>query len=236
MDLDLFAAGEEYEEFVRELKTTILSAQAQAASAVNRELVLLYHRIGRDIAEKQDRHGWGDKILDRLAADINTVFPGIKGFSRRSLYRMRAFFLAYRHVPEFVSQAATQIPWFHNVVIIESVKTPATREFYVRKTIEHGWSRNVLAHQIESRLHERQGQAVTNFERVLPAPESELAQQLLKDPYNFDFLTLHDAAVERDLEKGLLLRLRDFLLELGAGFAFVGSAGSACGERGRLLS
>lgn len=213
----------EYAVFLTDLKDRIRTAQTRAALAVNRELVLLYWNIGRDITEKQEQHNWGDKILDRLAADLKTSFPGMQGFSRRSLYRMRALYLAYKDTPEFVSQVATQIPWFHNVVIIESVQDKRVREFYIRKTVEHGWSRNVLVHQIESKLHERQGKAITNFERALPSPQSDLAQELLKDPYNFDFLTLQEEAVERDLEKGLLLHLRDFLLELGTGFAFVGS-------------
>ena len=213
----------DYPAFLSELKERIRTAQIRAALAVNSELVLLYHEIGHDIADRQAQQGWGDKVLDRLAADLKTAFPGIEGFSRRSLYRMRAFYLAYKDRPEFVSQVAAQIPWFHNVVVLESVKDAAEREFYIRKTIEHGWSRNVLTHQIESRLYHRQGKAMTNFERTLPPPQSDLAQQLLKDPYHFDFLTLQDQAVERDMERGLLLRLRDFLLELGAGFAFVGS-------------
>lgn len=213
----------DYPAFLSELKERIRAAQVRAALAVNRELILLYHEIGRDIADRQTQHGWGDKVLDRLAADLKAAFPGIEGFSRRSLYRMRAFYLAYKGRPDFVSQVATQIPWFHNVVVLESVKDAAEREFYVRKTIEHGWSRAILEHQIETGLYHRQGKAVTNFERTLPPPQSDLAQQLLKDPYNFDFLTLGEDAHERHLERGLLAHIQAFLLELGQGFAFVGS-------------
>jgi predicted nuclease of restriction endonuclease-like (RecB) superfamily len=212
-----------YEEFLGDLKQRIQTAQVRASLSVNRELVLLYWQIGEEVTVKQQQHGWGDKVLERLAADLKTAFPGIEGFSRRSLYRMRAFYLAYRDRPEFVSQAATQIPWFHNVVIIESVKDPAAREFYIRATLENGWSRNVLVHQIESDLYGRQGKAITNFERTLPPPQSDLAHEILKSPYNFDFLTLGSDAQERDLESGLLEHIRTFLLELGAGFAFLGS-------------
>ena len=135
---------------------------------------------------------------------------------------MRAFAEAYQD-EQFVQQAAGQLPWYHNVVIFTRLKDPELREWYIRACLEHGWSRAVLEAQIETSLHERQGKAITNFARTLPAPASELAQQLLKDPYNFDFLTLHDEAVERDLERGLLDHLQGFMLELGAGFAFVGS-------------
>ena len=223
MDLELLSGNEEYQKFFLDLKTRIQTAQTRAALAVNRELVLLYWQMGRDLDAKQDQYGWGDKVFDRIASDLQSVFPGIQGFSSRNLYRMRAFYRAYPNESEFVTQPASQIPWFHNVEIFQKIKDAETRLWYAQQTIEHGWSRNVLVHQIESRLYERQGKAITNFERALPSPQSDLAQQLLKDPYTFDFLTLHDSAVERDLERGLLDHIRDFLLELGQGFAFVGS-------------
>jgi predicted nuclease of restriction endonuclease-like (RecB) superfamily len=146
----------------------------------------------------------------------------MKGFPPRNLNYMRALAEAYPDA-EFVQQPVAQIPWGHNLRILEAVNDPGEREWYLRQTIEHGWSRNVLVHQIESQLYQRQGKALTNFAQTLPAPQSELAQQLLKDPYTFDFLTLRDASLERDLERGLLAHLREFLLELGIGFAFVGS-------------
>ena len=146
----------------------------------------------------------------------------MKGFSARNLKYMRAFAEAYPD-EQFVQQAVAQIPWGHNVRILDAVNDPVKREWYVRQTIENGWSRNVLVHQIESRLFERQGKAVTNFAATLPSPQSELAQQVLKDPYNFDFLSLGKEAHERDLEQGLVGHVREFLLELGAGFSFVGS-------------
>jgi predicted nuclease of restriction endonuclease-like (RecB) superfamily len=161
-------------------------------------------------------------VLERLAADLHVAFPDVHGFSRRDLGYMRSFAAAYRD-GVFVQQLVAQIPWGHNVRILDKVKDAPVREWYARQTIEHGWSRDVLVHQIESRLYERQGGALTNFERTLPAPQSELARQLLKDPYNFDFLMMGKDAHERDLERGLLEDLREFLLELGVGFAFVGS-------------
>ncbi len=211
-----------YPAFLADLKERIRTAQVKAGLAVNRELVLLYWRIGRDILTRQGGEGWGAKIIDRLSHDLQVAFPDMKGFSSRNLKYMRSFAEAYPD-EQFVQQLVAQIPWGHNVRLLDAVNDPISREWYIRKTVEHGWSRNVLALQLESRLFERQGRAPTNFERTLPAPQSDLAQQILKDPYSFDFLTLGDEAHERDLERGLLEHLRQFLLEMGAGFAFVGS-------------
>lgn len=211
-----------YVELLEQLKTRIRSARLQAILAVNRDLIQLYWEIGRTILERQEREGWGAKVIERLAADLRHEFPDMRGLSRANLFYMRAFAEAYQD-EQFVQQAAGQLPWYHNVVIFTRLKDPELREWYIRACLEHGWSRAVLEAQIETSLHERQGKAITNFARTLPAPASELAQQLLKDPYNFDFLTLHDEAVERDLERGLLDHLQGFMLELGAGFAFVGS-------------
>lgn len=214
---------EGYDDFLRSLKERIRTAQVRAALAVSRELILLHWQIGQDITTAQEQRGWGDKVIERVASDLRAAFPGVEGFSRRTLYRMRAFYRTYRDRPEFVSQVATQLPWFHNVVLIEKLKDSAIRDWYARATIEHGWSRAVLEHQIETGLYARQGKAVTNFARTLPPPQSDLARQILKDPYNFDFLTLGEDAHERHLEAGLLAHIREFLLELGQGFAFVGS-------------
>lgn len=178
--------------------------------------------IGRDILARQASLGWGAKVIDRLAADLGRTFPTVKGFSPRNLKYMRAFAEAWPD-EDFVQQAAARLPWFHNVAIVERIKDPEVRRFYLEGCITHGWSRNLLAVQIDRRLHERQGRAATNFATTLPAPHSDLAQQLTKDPYVFDFLTLGPEARERDLERGLLHHLRDFLVELGVGFAFVGS-------------
>jgi predicted nuclease of restriction endonuclease-like (RecB) superfamily len=157
-----------------------------------------------------------------LAVDLKKAFHEMKGFSPRNLKYMRAFAEAWPE-EEFVQQAVAQIPWGHNVRILDSVKEGRAREWYVQATLEHGWSRDVLVHQIESGLHKRAGAAVTNFERTLPSPQSDLAQQITKDPYTFDFLMIGEDAHERELEHGLLAHLRDFLLELGIGFAFVAS-------------
>jgi predicted nuclease of restriction endonuclease-like (RecB) superfamily len=211
-----------YDDFLRELKERIRSAQIKAALSVNRELVLLYWQIGREIITRQQQQGWGAKVIERLARDLKAAFPEMKGFSTRTLKYMRAFAEAYPD-EQIVQQAAALIPWFHNCVILDKVKNNFEREWYVQKTIENGWSRNILVHQIESELYHRQGKATTNFENTLPKPQSELAQELLKDPYNFDFLSLGKEAQERDLEKALIEHIRDFLLELGVGFAFVGS-------------
>lgn len=211
-----------YDAFLQELKERIRSAQVRAALSVNRELVLLYWGIGRDILSRQQSEGWGAKVVDRLAHDLLKAFPGMTGFGARNLKYMRAFAEAYPD-QQFVQQVVAQLPWGHNVRILEMVKAPEQREWYIRQAVESGWTRNVLVHQIESGLHQRQGRAVTNFQRTLLAPQSELAQELLKDPYNFDFLTLGPEMLERDLERALIDHLRDFILELGKGFAFVGN-------------
>ncbi len=211
-----------YPELLENLKARIHQAQIRAALSVNRELVLLYWHVGREILQRQEREGWGAKVIDRLALGLGREFPEMKGFSPRNLKYMRAFAEAWPE-EQIVQQAAAQIPWFHNVVLLEKIKDSAERLWYVQQTIEHGWSRNVLMHQIESNLCQRQGKAITNFQRTLPAPQSDLARSLLKDPYVFDFLTLGPEAQERDLERALLNHLRDFLLEMGKGFAFVGS-------------
>ncbi len=161
-------------------------------------------------------------MIDRLAQDLRREFPDMKGFSARNLKYMRAFAEAYPD-KEFVQQPVAQIPWGHNVRTLDYVKDPAERIWYIRQTIEHGWSRNVLVHQIESGLYHRKGKAITNFDRTLPAPQSDLAREVLKDPYVFDFLGLTEDIRERELERQLIARIRDFLLELGVGFAFVGS-------------
>ena len=211
-----------YGQFLENLKARIQNARVKAALAVNQELVLLYWDIGRRILQRQESEGWGTRVVARLAQDLRRAFPDMRGFSRANLLYMRAFAAAYPD-EAIVQQIAGQIPWFHNVVLIEKVKDPAARLWYARKTVEHGWSRAVLVHQIEGGLYERQGKAVTNFAMTLPSPQSDLAQQTLKDPYIFDFLSLSEDAAERELERGLLEHIRKFLLELGVGFAFVGS-------------
>jgi predicted nuclease of restriction endonuclease-like (RecB) superfamily len=212
----------DYQAYLAQLKERIRSAQAKAALAVNRELILLYWQIGRDILQQQAQQGWGAKVINQLASDLKQEFPEIKGFSRTNLLYMRAFAEAYGD-EQIVQQLVGRIPWGHNVRILDQVKTPAERLWYAQQTIENGWSRNVLVHQIESNLYARQGKALTNFNLALPPTQSDLAQQLLKDSYVFDFLSLGQEAKERDLERGLLLHLQRFMLELGKGFAFVGN-------------
>ncbi len=211
-----------YKELLEDLKNRIRTSQLRAGLAVNKELVLLYWDIGRQILQRQQQEGWGAKVIDRLARDLNREFPEMKGLSSRNLKYMRAFAEAYPD-KQFVQQVVAQIPWGHNVRILDYVKHPSEREWYIRQTIQHGWSRNILVHQIESGLYHRQGKAITNFDRTLPAPQSELAHQILKDPYVFDFLSIGEEAKERDLENALIEQLREFLLELGVGFSFVGS-------------
>ena len=224
-----------YASFLEEVKTRIHAARVKAALSANRELVLLYWDMGESIVEKQRAEGWGKSNVERLASDLQRAFPGMEGFSARNIWRMRAFYLAWtqdaevlpRTVAEsggqFLPQVVAEIPWGHNVLLLEKIKDPATRLWYAQKTVEHGWSRTVLVHQIESSLHDRRGKAVTNFNRTLPPPQSDLAQEALKDPYVFDFLTLAEDAREQELERGLVGHIRKFLLELGVGFAFVGS-------------
>jgi len=213
---------EAYQELLDDLKDCIRNARVHAALSVNRELVLLYWQIGQSILERQAKDGWGAKVIERLADDLRREFSDMKGLSRANLFYMRAFAEAYPS-EQIVQQLAGQIPWWHNVVIMTRIKDPELREWYIRACIENGWSRAVLMVQIDTRLHERTGMAITNFHCTLPAPQSELAQQILKDPYNFEFLTTYDSMIERDLHKGLLEHLKDFMLELGVGFAFVGS-------------
>lgn len=212
----------DYNDFVRELKDRIRTVQVRAALAVNRELILLYWQIGQDILIRQQQQGWGAKVIDRLAKDLTQAFPDLSGFSSRNLKYMRAFAEAYPNV-EIVQQVVAQIPWGHNVRLLDSVKDFQERLWYAQQTVLYGWSRAVLVHQIESGLYYRQGEAIANFDRVLPDTQSDLAKQLLKDPYSFEFLGLSREAQERDLEQALVKHIRDFLLELGVGFAFVGS-------------
>jgi predicted nuclease of restriction endonuclease-like (RecB) superfamily len=216
------ALPDSYAIFLQELKQRIRESQVRASTSVNRELVLLYWRIGRDILARQERENWGAKVIDRLAADLKKAFPEMKGFSPRNLKYMRAFAEAWPD-EEFVQQVAAQIPWFHNCVLLDKLQKQEHRIWYAKAAVQHGWSRNVLVHQVETALHKRAGVAVTNFERTLPLPQSDLAQQITKDPYAFDFLMLGEDVHERELEQGLLAQLRHFLLELGIGFAFVAS-------------
>jgi predicted nuclease of restriction endonuclease-like (RecB) superfamily len=212
---------EGYSGWLADLKSRIHTAQQRASLAVNREMVQLYWQIGQDILARQAAQGWGAKVIERLSQDLRAAFPEMKGFSSRNLKYMRAFAEAWPN-EEFVQQAAAQLPWFHLCTLIDKLKTPEERDWYLRKAVEHNWSRSILAMQIESRLLERSGMAVTNFALSLPKPQSDLARESLKDPYRFDFLGLTEEAQEREIEDALVKHVTSFLLELGAGFAFVG--------------
>lgn len=212
---------EGYPDWLGEIKAQIHEARQRASQALNLELVTLYWKIGNSILIRQGQQGWGAKVIDRLAHDLRTNFPEMKGFSSRNLKYMRAFADGWPD-PEMVQQLLHKLPWGHNLVLLDKLPGPETRRWYAAKAVEHNWSRNILVMQIESRLLERSGTAVTNFSLTLPKPESDLARESLKDPYRFDFLGLTDEAQEREIEHALVKHVTDFLLELGAGFAFVG--------------
>jgi len=218
----LFTNPETYDDFLNTLKKRIRGAQVRAAVAINQELIQLYWQIGQDLLSRQKQQRWGAKVVERLAQDLKREFPDMKGFSRSNLMYMRAFAEAYPDLV-IVQRIVGQLPWRHNIALLEKTKAPEQRLWYAQKAVEDGWSRDILVYQIESDLYSRQGGAITNFDRTLPKPQSELAQQLIKDPYNLDFITLREDALERDLEHALVTHIRDFLLELGVGFAFMGS-------------
>jgi len=222
MGADLLTTPPEgYMEWVKDIKERIRSVQQKAIVTANSAMITLYWQIGRDILERQNRQGWGAKVIERLASDLRREFPEIKGFSTSNLKYMRRF---AEECPTFQigQQAVDQLPWSHIIRLITKVTNPVEREWYSQATIEYGWSRDVLVHQIESGLYHRQGKAVTNFVQNLPPSQSELAQQTLKDPYLFDFFTVGKGAHERDIENALVEHITRFLLELGAGFAYVG--------------
>ncbi|MDP9157767.1 MAG: PDDEXK nuclease domain-containing protein [Pseudomonadota bacterium] len=213
--------GEDYRRWLAELKQRVERTRLRAVTSVNRELVTLYWQIGREILDRQQRQGWGAAVVDRLARDLKAAFPDMRGFSPRNLKYMRSLAQAWPDA-EFVQQPAAQLPWFHLCTLLDKVKDPEQRSWYAGKTLEHGWSRQVLTMQIETAAYTRAGSAVTNFGETLPPPQSDLARDALKDPYIFDFLGLTEDAQERDIEQALTRHITRFLLELGAGFAFVG--------------
>lgn len=213
--------AKEYLEFLEQLKDHIATSRYKAVLAVNSKLVLLYHYIGTEILKRQKEHGWGAKVIDQLSKDLRSAFPEMKGFSTRNLKYMRQFAEEYSDI-EFVQELLAQLTWYHNVTLLEKIKSHEIRLFYIKEAIEYGWSRNIMVMQIELGLHKRQGKAITNFKDKLPSPQSDLAHYTLKDPYIFDFLSIGDDAHEREVEKGLVEHMEKFLLELGEGFAFVG--------------
>lgn len=211
----------EYGEFLQSLKERVSTSRYKAARTVNAELILLYHHIGTEILNRQNKHGWGAKIIDQLSKDLIAEFPEMKGFSTRNLKYMRQFAEAYTDL-QFVQRVAAQLPWFHIVTIMQQFQMPNDRLFYIEKAIEHSWSRSALNRQIETSLHLRQDQAINNFKATLPAPQSDLAHHMLKDPYIFDFLSIGEDAHEREVEKAMINHIEKFMLALGDGFAFVG--------------
>jgi len=213
--------GSSYTQLLDDLKKSVTSSRYKASYSVNKELILLYHHIGTEILKSQEQHGWGSKIIDQLSRDLRSEFPEMKGFSTRNLKYMRKFAQEYSD-HEFVQQLVAQLPWGHNIFLMDLVPDTQITTFYIKQTIEHGWSRSIMTMQIETGLHKRQGKAVTNFKEKLPLPQSDLAQYTLKDPYIFDFLSIGNEAQEREVEKALIHHMEKFLLELGAGFAFVG--------------
>lgn len=210
-----------YAVFLDSLKDRIRKAQLKAVLTVNAGLIELYWRIGREILLRQRREGWGTKVVDRLGHDLLKAFPGMTGLSPRNLLYMRALAEAYPSLP-IVQQAAARLPWGHNMVLLDRLKTADLRAWYAKAVLQFGWSRSVLALQIGAKAHKRHGKALTNFKRTLPPDRSDLLEQTLKDPYNFDFITLGPRARERELQKKLVAHIRQFLLELGVGFAYMG--------------
>ena len=219
----------DYKNWLSELKSQIKRSQIKAAVAVNSELIQLYWSIGKQIIEKQKDSQWGDGLINQLSKDLLHEFPHIRGFSAKNLRSCRQFYLYYNQEDTIWKQVVSKlpetifnVPWGHHIIIMNRAKDVHEALFYCTKTIENGWSRAILEYQIETDLAGRQGKAIHNFDTTLPALQSELANELLKDPYNFDFLSLSEQALERDLEDGLTQHLSQFLLELGKGFAYMG--------------
>lgn len=211
-----------YTDFLYNIKARLKQSQIRAALAANTELVRFYWQLGVDLIEQQKKYEWGNNFLEQFSHDMRNTFPSMQGFSVTNLKRMRIFAKAYPKSP----QPVDQIPWGHICYLIHIVKDETIRHWYAQQTVQNGWSRSMLEMQIETRLYDRQGTArnkTTNYHERLPPSQSDLAQEILKDPYNFDFLSISEKAYERDIEDALVTHVRDFLIELGQGFAFVGS-------------
>lgn len=215
----------EYKAFLQEMKNRVKTASLRASFVANQEIIKFYWETGRSILSKQKTEKWGSKFLDQLSHDLRNEFPEMQGFSRRNLEYMRGFASLYPNI-EFTKQAVSQLPWGHIVRLIQITKEIQEREWYAQQTIKHGWSRSVMEMQIESELYHRQAlnsRKTDNYLQHLPKEQSDLARDMLKDPYKFDFLTIQGKAYEREIEASLIAHIRDFLIELGQGFAFVGS-------------
>lgn len=216
MNSAIIKTNTEYKDWLTEIKQSFLQTQLKAAISVNSTLLEFYWQLGSEIVEKQRSSQWGDGFLSQLSHDLMTEFPDIKGFSKRNLWAIRQWYLFYFDDSAIVQQSVAQlarIPWGHNLVIVNKCPNRAEALFYVKNTLKHGWSRNVLIHQIESGLYQREGKAITNFEQTLPPIQSDLALQSLKDPYVFDFLSLTNDYNERELEHALTQHITQFLLD-----------------------
>ena len=211
----------DYAEVLANVRVRIAQERVRVVVAANSAMVLLYWDIGRTILARQGLEGWGAKVISRLATDLQQSFPAMKGLSPRNLMYMRAFAQSWPD-PAIVQEALAQLPWSQNLALLERLPDPAQRLWYAEKARSEGWSHAILTHQIERQLHLREGKALSNFGQTLPAPDSDMAAQLFKDPYLFDFLGTIDARRERELEHALVAQVQRFLLELGAGFAYVG--------------
>ena len=228
MSSELTAQGHEYRQWLSDLKSRYRQVQLKAAVAVNTALLQFYWDLGADILVRQESAHWGQGFLAQISADLMQEFPGVAGFSERNLKYIRQWvqYWGAGAVPAAIGQQAVaqlqSIPWGHNLAIISKCQNRAEALYYVQQTQAHGWSRAVLTHQIESGLWQREGRAVTNFAQTLPRTQSDLARQVLKDPYVFDFLGLTPEHTERELETALVEHVTQFLLELGAGFAYLG--------------
>lgn len=211
----------DYAETLSAIKRRIQQERLRVVLAANSAMILLYWDIGRMILDRQQREGWGARVIDRLAEDLREGYPDMKGFSARNLLFMRSFAEACPDA-EKVKQLVSQLPWGHVIRLLQRVKETEVREWYIRESIEHGWSRSILELQIDGRAHERHGKALTNFKATLPPADSDMAAQVFKDPYLFDFLGTADPRREREVEQALVDHIQRFLLELGSGFAFIG--------------
>jgi predicted nuclease of restriction endonuclease-like (RecB) superfamily len=212
----------DYQAFLQSIKTRVQQAQLKAVVAINTELIVLYWQIGKEILDRQEKEGWGTGVIDRLAKDLHAAFPQMKGFSPRNLGYMKRFAQTYPD-ESILQQAVAKLPWGHNILLLEKVNDETERLWYIEHALRYGWSRNVLALQVETKLYHRQGKALTNFPQTLPALDSDFATEALKDPYIFDFITTSDETKERNVQSLLIANIRRFLLELGVGFTFVGS-------------
>ena len=219
---NLSEIGDGYLEFIEEIKKEIQKQRISVVMNANVSMICLYWNIGRAILAKQKEEGWGAKVIDRMSKDLKDAFPEMSGFSPRNIKYMRKFAQCWSD-EKIVQQVVAQIPWRTNIALMDKLKTLEERIWYAEKTIENGWSKTILELQIQSGLMERIGKTVNNFPAALPPLDSDMANQIFKDPYLFDFLGTDMPRREVEIERKLTEHIQSFLLELGQGFAFVGS-------------